>query len=248
MPSNVPDAGFIPVSTVADDDGISGNGPKPISKSYLDSDDEELEDSHSEPQSKFSTATGATNDAVAFVEVVLGKLGIPSYGQAKYTATLKDNFLSRVDQLSALDSGDWKRLGWPLVIEEAVRKAVVERHIQQNADKKASQLNRASLNGSLNLKPAPRTSDSNRIGSGSVAVTINDLSDNDDNFQSNSAQSKSSLKSSLTSPSSQSDKDNPTKNNEKGKSNKTHKKPLVAATNAVESDDELDMDQGWDDF
>lgn len=64
--------------------------------------------------------------ASKFLISVLISIGIPSFGTAKYAQILKDNYLSRLDQLKQLDSGDWKRLGLPLVIEEALRKALLE--------------------------------------------------------------------------------------------------------------------------
>jgi len=62
--------------------------------------------------------------AVKFLISALISIGIPSFGTAKYSQVLKDNYLSRIDQLKQLDNGDWKRLGLPLVIEEALRKAL----------------------------------------------------------------------------------------------------------------------------
>ena len=65
--------------------------------------------------------------AVHFLEDVLTRLGIPSYGQSSFTAKLKDDYLSTIQQLASLDTNDWKRLNFPVVIEEAVRKALDDR-------------------------------------------------------------------------------------------------------------------------
>ena len=65
--------------------------------------------------------------AVQLTEEVLTRLGIPSYGQASFTAKLKDSYLSSIQQLQQLDSSDWKRLNFPLVIEEAIRKGLDDR-------------------------------------------------------------------------------------------------------------------------
>lgn len=40
----------------------------------------------------------------------------------KYVAKLRDSYLNRVEDLSGLDDNDWKRLDFPLVVEEALRK------------------------------------------------------------------------------------------------------------------------------
>jgi len=64
--------------------------------------------------------------AIRFLTVVLMSLGIPSFGCAKYTQQLKDNYLSTLEQLKSLDGGDWKRLGLPLVIEDALKKSLQE--------------------------------------------------------------------------------------------------------------------------
>jgi hypothetical protein len=64
--------------------------------------------------------------ASKFLISVLISIGIPSFGTSKYCAILKDNYLSTIDQLKQLDNSDWKRLGLPLVIEEALRKTLLE--------------------------------------------------------------------------------------------------------------------------
>ena len=69
----------------------------------------------------------STSGAVHFLEDVLTRLGIPSYGQSSFTTKLKDDYLSTIQQLTQLDSNDWKRLNFPVVIEEAVRKALDDR-------------------------------------------------------------------------------------------------------------------------
>ena len=69
----------------------------------------------------------SSSGAVHFLEDVLTRLGIPSYGQSSFTAKLKDDYLSTIQQLSQLDNSDWKRLNFPVVIEEAVRKALEDR-------------------------------------------------------------------------------------------------------------------------
>lgn len=64
--------------------------------------------------------------ASKFLISVLISLGLPSFGTTKYCSILKDNYLNTLEQLKQLDTSDWKRLGLPLVIEEALRKALQE--------------------------------------------------------------------------------------------------------------------------
>jgi len=64
--------------------------------------------------------------ASKFLIGVLISIGIPSFGTGKYVAVLNDNYLTSIAQLKQLDNNDWKRLGLPLVIEEALRKALQE--------------------------------------------------------------------------------------------------------------------------
>lgn len=76
-----------------------------------------------------------SQSATVFMEKVLMELGIPQYGFAKYTSMLKQRYLHSLDQLQAMDAGDWKALGLPLVIEEALRKALVNsKQISWDAD------------------------------------------------------------------------------------------------------------------
>jgi hypothetical protein len=64
--------------------------------------------------------------AAKFLISVLISIGIPSFGTGKYVSVLQENYLTTIEQLKQLDSSDWRRLGLPLVIEEALRKALNE--------------------------------------------------------------------------------------------------------------------------
>jgi len=131
--------------------GADSLGPMGGSNSALD-DDEELggvemgrgskkggfsalsrtdEDEMNAPASSNPAAGSFANaqeegSASKFLIGVLISIGIPSFGTGKYVAVLNDNYLTSIAQLKQLDNNDWKRLGLPLVIEEALRKALQE--------------------------------------------------------------------------------------------------------------------------
>ena len=104
----------------------------------------------------------SSSGAVHFLEDVLTRLGIPSYGQSSFTAKLKDDYLSTIQQLSSLDANDWKRLNFPVVIEEAVRKALEDRKRllqEQGEGGRPAAGSRGGgagkVGGGLSLKPTP---------------------------------------------------------------------------------------------
>ena len=96
----------------------------------------------------------SSSGAVHFLEDVLTRLGIPSYGQSSFTAKLKDDYLSTIQQLSQLDNSDWKRLNFPVVIEEAVRKSLDDRKrlMQDGAEGGRSSQGGKGKGGGLSLK------------------------------------------------------------------------------------------------
>jgi len=87
------------------------------------------DDSTSKPASSSSGSFAdekQEGSAAKFLISVLMGLGLPSFGTGKYTGILSEHYLSTIDQLKQLDNNDWKRLGLPLVIEEALRKELAE--------------------------------------------------------------------------------------------------------------------------
>lgn len=63
--------------------------------------------------------------AADLLKQVLSDLGIPAYASGKYARCLADHNLTTVEQLRALDNNDWKRVGLPIVVEQALRKALL---------------------------------------------------------------------------------------------------------------------------
>lgn len=150
-------AGFMPVSSHDDDIERGGNEtsmgkaessmPSFSSLTGSKSGDgygeiEDIANSPSGPPSEeqyklalLKYSDSSAQGAQALVEAVLSKLGIPSYGQATFTSKLKDNYLNQISQLQELDTADWKRLAFPLVIEEAIRQALDDRkHVMSGED------------------------------------------------------------------------------------------------------------------
>lgn len=117
--------------------------------------------------------------AVSFVEFVLSDLGLPKYGMNKYTSALKDNYLNEIAQLKQLDSQDWKRLGLPLVIEQAIRENLNKREELrggggsggQRANNKTS-----SSSGGLSLSHKPKKSHSSSVSKSSSSKINKKLS------------------------------------------------------------------------
>ena len=66
-------------------------------------------------------STTASQSATSFARTVYTKLGIPEYGMKRYLQALQDKSITTVDQLRTMDSMDWKHLGLPEVIEQALR-------------------------------------------------------------------------------------------------------------------------------
>ena len=96
----------------------------------------------------------AANGGLHFLEDVLTRLGIPSYGQAAFSQKLRDNYLTTIQQIDALDAADWKRINLPLVIEEAVRQALEDRRamIQRGGEATFSASTKAKAAPGLSLK------------------------------------------------------------------------------------------------
>ena len=98
----------------------------------------------------------ANNGGLHFLEDVLTRLGIPSYGQAAFSQKLRDHYLTTIQQIEALDAADWRRINLPLVIEEAVRRALADRAALIAAGGEASiansVANRSKVAGGLSLK------------------------------------------------------------------------------------------------
>ena len=149
--------------------------------------------------------------AAALLRRVLQDMGIPEIGMKRYLGILDDKWISRTEQLRAYDSSDWKRVGFPEIIEAALRDEL--RTLKLTNPKSASTARGLSLKKPVSLSnktvAAPATTSaavtasvkrsSSLAGSESILQSLDALNTNAASSLSSSAASSTAAKPSSSS-------------------------------------------------
>jgi len=110
----------------SEDDDLSESKPKKEDKvkdKVKDKNDDESEDddlSESKPKKEAQekdlnvniSPKPSTNSAELFLQKLFKNLGTPSFMTSKYIQSLKDDYVTSIEQLREFDDGDWKRYGF----------------------------------------------------------------------------------------------------------------------------------------